>query len=563
MLMQLNLKDFAVVSASELGFSPGFTVVTGETGAGKSLLVDALLCLTGARADVSMVRHGAQRAELSAEFSLDDAPQALAWLTSQEYDELHECVIRRVIRADGGSKAWINGRNASLSQLAELGACLLEIHGQHEQQNLLERHKQMDLLDEFAQHGALKKQLQQLHREWSVLKHELNALQARGDVADQILYLRDQLHELQLQPLDPDFIQDSLAKHKRHSQSSQLIAACTAALTLLSDDDNASALNQLRASINQLTRWQASEPVVAEIIGLLESADIQIKEASSQLEHWQTHIELDEHDIQRLDEQISHWHELSRKHRVPVEQLQTKALFIEQQVLDLSQASTRVANLQGMLQQAQYSWLSTATTLSQQRIVAAVSLGASVSGFMAELGMSGGIFSVQFNSNESELPTAYGLERCEFLVSANPGQPARALRKVASGGELARISLAIEVATLGLDPTPSMIFDEVDSGIGGAVAEVVGQKLRALGGQCQVLCVTHLAQVASLGHQHYQVFKRIQGDSAESLVAILDKQQRIEEIARMMGGVALSKQSRAHAEQMLKSANQSPSIPLL
>ncbi len=554
MLMQLNLKDFAVVSASELGFSPGFTVVTGETGAGKSLLVDALLCLTGARADTGMVRHGAQRAELSAEFNLNDAPQALAWLTAQEFDEQQECMIRRVIRADGGSKAWINGRSATLSQLAELGACLLEIHGQHEQHNLLERNKQMDLLDEFAQHGGLKKQLQQAFRDWSAIKQELNELQARGDVADQILYLGHQLSELQLQPLAPEFIQDSLAKHKRHSQSSQLIAASTAALALLSDDDTASALMQLRASINQLSRWQTTEPVVSEIISLLESADIQIKEASSQLEHWQQHIELDEHECQQLDGQIAHWHELSRKHRVPIEQLQNKAQLIEQQALDLSHASTRVISLQQYLQETQASWLSIATLLSQQRTHAALSLASSVTGFMAELGMLGGTFSVQFSPNESDTPTAYGTERCEFLVSANPGQPARALRKVASGGELARISLAIEVATLGLDPTPSMIFDEVDSGIGGAVAEVVGQKLRALGAQCQVLCVTHLAQVASLGHQHYQVFKRVQDDNTESLVAILDNQQRIEEIARMMGGVALSEQSRAHAEHMLKSA---------
>jgi len=554
MLMQLNLKDFAVVSASELDFSPGFTVVTGETGAGKSLLVDALLCLTGARADTGMVRHGAQRAELSAEFSLNDAPQAVAWLKAQEYDEQQECILRRVIRADGGSKAWINGRSATLSQLAELGACLLEIHGQHEQQNLLERHKQMDLLDEFAQHSALKKQLLQTHREWSAIKQELNELEARGDVADQILYLNHQLHELQLQPLEPEFIQDSLAKHKRHSQSTQLIASCSAALALLSDDDSASALNQLRAGINQLSRWQASEPELAEAIGLLESADIQIKEASNQLEHWQAHIELDEHDSKQLDDQIAHWHDLSRKHRVPIEQLQSKAQLIEQQALDLSQASTRVISLQQSLQELQTSWLGIAQQLSQQRTQAAQSLAGTVTGFMTELGMSGGVFSVQLNPNESAIPTAYGLERCEFMVSANPGQPARALRKVASGGELARISLAIEVATLGLDPTPSMIFDEVDSGIGGAVAEVVGQKLRALGAQCQVLCVTHLAQVASLGHQHYQVFKRVQDDSTESLVAILNAQQRIEEIARMMGGVALSDQSRAHAEQMLKSA---------
>lgn len=558
MLMQLNLKDFAVVSASELDFSPGFTVVTGETGAGKSLLVDALLCLTGARADVGMVRHGAERAELSAEFSLQDAPQALAWLQSQDYDENQDCVLRRVIRADGGSKAWINGRSATLSQLAELGACLLEIHGQHEQQNLLERHKQMDLLDEYARHNDLKARLQHAFHEWSAVQQELNALQIRGDVTEQVQYLQHQLQELQLQPLDPAFIQESLAKHKRQSQSTQLIGACTNALSLLNQDDHSSARQQLRASIHQLSLWQAAEPVVAEVIGLLESADIQIKEASSQLEHWQDGIELDEQDLQRLDEQIAHWHELSRKHRVPMEQLQISAQGIEQQLQDLSQASTRVASLQKTLGDTQHVWLALARALSEQRAQAAITLASAVSGFMAELGMSGGQFSVQFSANASESPTAYGLERCEFLVSANPGQPARPLRKVASGGELARISLAIEVATLGMDPTPSMIFDEVDSGIGGAVAEIVGQKLRALGAQCQVLCVTHLAQVASLGHQHYQVVKRIQGEQTESQVSILDGNARIEEIARMMGGVSLSKQSRAHAEQMLKSATTPP-----
>ena len=550
--MHLNLKDFAVVSASQLGFASGFTVVTGETGAGKSLLVDALLCLTGARADAGMVRHGAERAELVAEFDLNDAPQALAWLQDNACDEGVECQIRRVIRADGGSKAWINGRNATLSQLAELGTGLLEIHGQHEQQNLLERRKQLDLLDEFAQQSMQARTVLQLHKNWLLIKHEFNALQQRGDVSDQILYLQHQLVELQQAGLDPDLIQNALAKHKRHSQSTQLIVACSSALMLLSAEDGSSALMQLRASIGQLGKWQESEPVLADVHALLESADIQLREAVGQLQHLSGNIELDESELLQLETQISHWHELSRKHRVPMAALQDKAAELEQQLLQLSDAGKRVEHLQTQLIDAENIWRKSAQRLSQQRKKAAKSLSQAVTDLMAELGMANGQFVVDLSNNDNDSPQAHGLERCEFLVSANLGQPPRALRKVASGGELARISLAIEVATLGMDPTPSMVFDEVDAGIGGAVAEVVGQKLRALGKQCQVLCVTHLAQVASLGHQHYRVQKHSDSQRTDSHVSILTKAERVEEIARMMGGKVLGPQTLAHAEEMLQ-----------
>ena len=551
MLTHLSLKDFAVVSASQLGFGPGFTVVTGETGAGKSLLVDALLCLTGARAEGGMVRHGAERAELSAEFGLDDAPQALAWLQHNDYDEGQDCLIRRVIRADGGSKAWINGRNATLSQLSELGACLLEIHGQHEQQSLLERRKQLGLLDEFAQADALARSVQQAHRHWLDIRQQLDALQARGDVSERIDYLQHQLAELRRQPLEPELIETALTRHKRHSQSAQLMAACSSAAQLLDGEENGSALALLSAGMVQIGRWQDSDAGLAEVHGMLESADVQLKEALSQLRHLQEGIELDAGEIAELEAQLSHWHELSRKHRVPLHGLQAKTGELDEELDSLRGAGDKAERLSLELTAAAQTWRQAADALSQTRRDASVALSAAVSALMAELGMSGGRFEVALEANADESPQAHGLERCEFMVSANPGQPPRALRKVASGGELARISLAIEVATLGLDPTPSMVFDEVDSGIGGAIAEVVGQKLRALGGQCQVLCVTHLAQVASLGHQHYQVHKIIGDGSTESLVTVLDKKQRVEEIARMIGGVALSAQSRAHAEAML------------
>jgi len=554
MLTHLSLKDFAVVSASQLGFAPGFTVVTGETGAGKSLLVDALLCLTGARAEGGMVRHGAERAELTAEFGLDDAPEALAWLQGNDYDDGRDCLIRRVIRADGGSKAWINGRNATLAQLSELGACLLEIHGQHEQQSLLERRKQLGLLDEFAQAVALAKSVQQAHRHWLDIRQQLDALQARGDVSERIDYLQHQLAELRRLPLQPELIETAVTRHKRHSQSAQLMAACSSAAQLLDGEDNGSALALLRAGMAHIGRWQDSDAGLVEVHGLLESADVQLKEALSQLRHLQEGIELDAGEIAELEAQLSHWHELSRKHRVPLHGLLAKSGALDEELDSLRGATDEAERLGLGLTAAAQSWRQAAEALSQARLGAGARLSGTVSALMAELGMSGGRFEVALDANADEAPQAHGLERCEFLVSANPGQPPRPLRKVASGGELARISLAIEVATLGLDPTPSMVFDEVDSGIGGAIAEVVGQKLRALGAQCQVLCVTHLAQVASLGHQHYQVHKIIGDGTTESQVTVLEQRQRIEEIARMMAGKTLTPQTLAHAKAMLDHA---------
>jgi DNA repair protein RecN (Recombination protein N) len=554
MLLHMSLKDFAVVSASQLAFSPGFTVVTGETGAGKSLLVDALLCLTGTRAEGGMVRHGAERAELSAEFGLGDAPEALAWLQHNAYDDGRDCLIRRVIRADGGSKAWINGRNATLSQLSELGACLLEIHGQHEQQSLLERRKQLGLLDDFGQTGNMAKSVQQAYRHWLDVRQQLDALHARGDVSERMEYLQHQLAELRRQPLEPELIETAVTRHKRHSQSAQLMAACASAAQLLDGDDDGSALGLLRAGMVQIGRWQDSDAGLAEVHGMLESADVQMKEALSQLRHLQEGIELDPAEIAELEAQLSHWHDLSRKHRVPLEQLHEKSGELDAELEQLRGAGEKTERLDIALKAAAQTWQQAAETLSQARHRSAAALSAAVSALMDELGMSGGRFVVMLEANDGDAPQAHGLERCEFLVSANPGQPPRALRKVASGGELARISLAIEVATLGLDPTPTMVFDEVDSGIGGAVAEVVGQKLRALGKGCQVLCVTHLAQVASLGHQHYQVHKIIGNDSTESLVTVLDDVRRVEEIARMMGGKALTPQTLAHAKAMLDHA---------
>jgi DNA repair protein RecN (Recombination protein N) len=482
---------------------------------------------------------------------LADAPEALAWLKENDCDEDGECQLRRVIRADGGSKAWINGRNATLSQLAELGALLLEIHGQHDQQHLLERRKQLGLLDEFGQAGKQTSQVQTLARHWNALQQQIDRLQSQGDVSTRIAELEHQLQELNRQPIDPANIAEAIARQKRHSQSHQLLAATASALAQLDGDETANGLALLQSGAAQLSRWQAEEPVLAGVVELLESASIQVKEAVSELQQWQDGIELDAGELAALEAQLSHWHELARRHRVPMESLQEKAEALQQELDGLRGAGDALNALLAERKTAAAEWQNAATRLTTTRRQASDRLGVSVSSLMAELGMAGGQFVVELEANADDQPQLHGAERCEFLVSANPGQPPRPLRKVASGGELARISLAIEVATLGLDPTPTMVFDEVDAGIGGAVAEVVGQKLRALGKGCQVLCVTHLAQVASLGNQHLRVAKQSDGTSTQSQVQSLDGDARVQEIARMMGGKTLTAQTLAHATAML------------
>ncbi len=555
MLRHLALKDFAVVRSAELEFGPGMTVISGETGAGKSLLVDALGFLSGLRADSGVVRHGAERAELSAEFSLDDAPPASAWLRENELDDEATCQLRRVIRADGGSRSWINGRSVTLSQLTELAALLVEIHGQHEQQALLSRPSQLALLDAYARNDSERAAVRAAAGVWSALLSERDNLSRQGDVSDRINYLEHQFNELEREELSASAIEALAANHRRQAHASGLIDACNAAFARLSGDESPSVSQQLQQTRSELARMAEHEPRLHDIDALLENANLQLDEALMVLDRVREDLDADPAQFMELERKLTRLHDLARKHRVMPAQLGDQRDSIASELDGLRGAGERLLSLNTEIEAAASAWRLAAAKLAKTRQAAATELSRATTGLIAELGMGGGHFQIAIEPNEVERADPLGSERVEFLVAANTGQPPRALRKVASGGELSRISLAIEVAALGLDAVPTMVFDEVDSGIGGAVAEIVGQKLRALGDRRQVLCVTHLPQVAAQGHAHYRVSKAPVDGMTQSSVESLGAKQREEELARMLGGVEVSKEARAAAKRLLSNAN--------
>ena len=553
MLTQLRIRDFAIVEELELELTAGMTAVTGETGAGKSILVDAIGLLLGDRADSGVIRHGADRADLSAAFDLEHLPAARAWLTERDLDGDQECQVRRVIARTGRSRGYINGVPQPTQALRELGEWLVDIHGQHEHQSLLRREAQRQLLDDYAGNAALAATLAEQYRSWSRLRQEWRDLrQAASERDARMDILRYHLRELAALNLAEGEAAVLESEQRRLAHASQLLDTGQRLLGELTESEDAAIADRLERSLRELEALSRLDPRLAPVGELLNTALIQIQEASAELRDYVQALDLDPGHLAQVEQRLAAAHHLARKHRLAAEDLPVLRVRFEAELHTLAHSETRLDELQQAVKTARATYQQSADQLSARRAAAARDLGERVSGMLAGLGMSGGQFAITLERLEK--PTPGGLETVEFQVSANPGQPLRPLAKVASGGELSRISLAIQVMTARAARIPTLIFDEVDSGIGGGVAEVVGRQLRTLGENRQVLCVTHLPQVAAQAHQQLKVEKQTDGAATHTQVLPLDADQRVTEIARMLGGLELTVNTLAHAREMVEQA---------
>ena len=556
MLTQLYVRDFAIVRELSLAYEPGFTVLTGETGAGKSILIDALALVLGERADSEVIRHGCARAEVSAGFALKPSQDAAKWLKENDLFGDKECVLRRVIEADKPSRGFINGRPVPIQMLRELGEYLVDIHGQHEHQSLLRRDAQRQILDDYAGLEVNVRALTGHYREMESLRERLATLkQQTSDREARVELLRYQVRELDALGLAAGEIPSLEEEHTRLANGAELIEGVQSLAHAIQEDEEAAVAHQLARAISRLETLVQYDAKLGEIIALLNEAAIQIDEAGGRLTHYLDSLELDPARMQVVERRLSTVHDLARKHKVKPEGLPSVHERLRAELNEIENFDTSLERLEQDLEKARAVYFKTAKDISHGRQSAAKTLAKSVTNEMQELGMPGGNFEVILTSLPEDEAGAYGLERVEFLVSANPGQPARPLAKVASGGELSRISLALQVVLAGTGRIPTLIFDEVDVGIGGRVAEVVGRKLRALGESRQVLCITHLAQVAAQGTQHVQVRKQTEGKDTVAEAVPLAERERTLEIARMIGGVEISKQTLAHAKDMLTRAS--------
>ena len=554
MLLNLTILDLAVVKSLNLDLAQGMSVLTGETGAGKSILLTALGLALGDRADSGYVRPDCPRAEVNLEFDLSDAPLAGKWLQDNELDDDGQCLIRRVVSVDGRSKAYINNRPVTLQSLQALSEKLVEIHGQHAHLTLLNTDEQRRLLDVFAKNQPLLDKVNDCFKQWQQAHKELGALQKSSSEKHQREeLLRYQLEELQQLDLSHFDYAGLSEEHNKLANLEQILSIGAVQLDTLYENDH-SLHTSFNQSIKDLSHVARYAPELNDIVTLLSEAQIQTEEAALQLRHFLKTQDTDPHRMVELEQQIAVIQNLSRKHHVSPEKLPELVTQLETELNGLTHSSERIEQLkqETAVLLAQYHEL--AKQLSEKRQQQAKKLQKQISATIKELGMPHGEFIVEIISSDSDTPRLNGSDAVNFLVSANVGLPPKPLAKVASGGELSRISLAIQVTTASDKSTPTMIFDEVDSGIGGGIAEIVGQKLRHLSHNRQVLCVTHLPQVAAQAHQHLYVEKTNKTDITASTVRLLSEQQRVTEVARMLGGVTMTANTLAHAQEMLEQA---------
>jgi DNA repair protein RecN (Recombination protein N) len=556
MLTHLQLRDLVIVDSAELDFEAGLTALTGETGAGKSIVVDALLLIAGGRAGGDVVRQGAERAEIAASFgTLPEA--ALAWLAAQDIEHDDEVIVRRVIGADGRSRAYINGQLVPIQQLREFAEFLIEIHGQQEFQHLVKRAAQRDMLDEHLD-AVLTADVAGIYARYRACRREYDSLKAAAENRDaRVDLLRYQLRELKAEVSTPAAIEELFIEQKRISGRGRLSTAAQSALTAIYDADSDSAHDLLAKAQAALRTAAETDPALAEAAQQLAEATILTHEAAETLRRYLDSLDVDPARQEEIERHAAALEALARKHRLNVLELPVQLERTEQELQSLDNAEQSLAEAERQLEQLTQDYRAASQRLTKARKRAAGALSEQITRLMQTLGMSGGRFAVGVEPSEADIGP-HGSDEIEFLVSANPGQPLKSLARVASGGELSRISLAVQVAAAAKVTSLCMVFDEVDAGIGGGIAEIVGRQLRDLGERSQVLCVTHLAQVASQAHSQFKVTKHTDGKVTRTAVKTLKTTDRVDEIARMLGGVDVTDRARAHAREMLVGAAGGP-----
>ncbi|MCP3668505.1 MAG: DNA repair protein RecN [Gammaproteobacteria bacterium] len=551
MLSRIYINNLAIVTELEIDFNFGMSALTGETGAGKSILLGALGMTLGDRADNGMIGTGGDRAEITAVFNLQQLPSVNDWLAGQGLEEDMECMVRRVLIKEGTSRAYINGTPVPVKTLQSLGEQLIDIHGQHAHQRLMKRDHQRDLLDQYADCKKCLSQTASNFAQWQQAEQELESLRtAAKDRETRLDLLRYQKNELSALAVETDELSRLNQEYTRLNSADRLMAGCGELVDQLYDNDGSAhqVVNHALAELNELLPLA---PNLESCREMLENTQIQLQESATELREYSDNLELNPERLEQVNQRIADIQDMARKYRCKPDELGKRLVEIEQELQQLEQADIQLEKLDQQRSHCRQVYLKGAEKLDLARQNAAQTLSKTVTDSIQTLGMPDGNVKVEVTQLPEERATAHGLNRVEVLVSANTGHPMQPLAKVASGGELSRIGLAIQVATSQCKSVPTLIFDEVDAGIGGGVAEIVGRLLRTLGEQRQILCVTHLPQVAALAHNHLYVKKQANGKGTRTEITTLQGGARIEEIARMLGGVEITAPTRAHAKEML------------
>ena len=551
MLTALTIKDLAVVRQLDIEFEQGLTVLTGETGAGKSILIGALGLALGDRADSSMVRSGCDKASVTASIDISKLPKLRRLFDDNELDYQNDCILRRVVSADGRSRAYCNATPIPVQLLKQIGEQIVDIHAQHAQQSLLRTSAQLSLLDGFGKHDKELKAVAEAARDWQGWREQQKSLLGGVEnVGSRIDFLRYQLNEIDQLEIGEDTINDLDTEHRRIANGARMIESCEHALRAIAESPN-NARQSVSDAITAVRNIVEFDSQLESIAQALDQALINIEEASRELAHFQQTLEVDPARLEQLERRLQALQDLARKHHCKPQDLPAKYQALADELDSLSNREERISEVEENLERALSSYRDKARKLHKKRLKAAQALSEEVTERIQELGIPHGQFSVALEHKIDKQPGDSGTDDVEFLVTANPDQDLKPIRKVASGGELSRISLAIQVATSQSSEIPTLVFDEVDTGIGGPTAATVSRYLRTLAEDRQILSITHLAQVASAGDHHLYVGKHVKKGTTETLLTTLDSKQREQEIARMLGGEKVTDNSLAHARELL------------